>query len=181
VVSDVTRYDLTPYRELPLSRSRRKLRPVTVILMVLMTLLAITVATSGFSTITGHWSAGKAAFLLLPALVVAVAALAFSVGAPGATSLEVTDEDVVLEFERGRRWSQAWASPDFRLTIESAPALGPRSSQPVPIWVAYGPGLRSSFLSEEAYNDICQVARAHGLRMTSLPGRFRGARTLISR
>ncbi len=176
----MTRYDLAELDGIPLSRQHRRFRPVLVGVAVFAFLLGLFVATSGFRTLTGNWSAGKAAFLVLPALLVATACLGFATAAPGAVAVEVTDTGVAFAFPNGRVWRQPYAARDFRLPIERAPALGPRSSVPVPVWVAWGPGLGTSFITEAAYNDILERARALGLTIRPAPARFRGERVVIT-
>jgi hypothetical protein len=176
----VTRYDLSELDWLPLNRTRRWGRVAMVAMAAAMLVLIVFIATSGFHTITGNWSAGKAAFLLVPGLVIILGGIGFATSAPGALAVEVTDEGVVFEFRNGRRWEQRWGAKDFRLSIERAPALGPKSSVPVPVWVAYGPGRGFSFITEGAYNDIRQRATSLGLNVTRVYARFRGERMLIT-
>lgn len=175
MVRSTTRYDLTALADLPLIRTRRRARWVLLGLAVAMILLALFIATSGFRTVTGNWSAGKAAFLLLPALVVVVAMIGRATAAPGAASVEVNDEFVALRFPSGRVWRQHWSSPRFRLPLERVPAQGSHSSVPIPCWVATGPRLGDTFLTEDAYNEILRLAAARGMK--SSPGRshYRGS------
>ncbi len=125
-MNPVTRYDLSGLSWIPLNRQRRWGWATLVAIGAFAVYLLVVVATSGSNL--------KPLLFIAPALLVAVACLGFATTAPGAIAVEVTDAEVTLEFRNGRRWSQYWRMEDFRLAIERAPALGPRSSVPVPVW-----------------------------------------------
>ncbi len=162
-------YDLWGLRDLPSARRTRRGRPVLLGLTVLFLLLAAVGLLSALETTGGSTLANvRYLFAGTGLLGAAGCAYAFSLNLPGAEDLEVSVERVSLRFANGKEFRRNWDDSELDLRMEHALETSKRPE----IWVVYGPGLVTSFVPRDAYEEIRTTARSKGLRLSEGPGRY---------
>lgn len=162
----MTRYDLSPFRRMPVVRLLNALRWVLrcVTLLVILGLV--------WSLVTGPALTGErvAGFALL-FFIFGLGGFAGFASTPQATSLTVGTEGIFLEYGRSSSLVGRWDDPNVVLRGMRTDGVKDYTSRGKPLHSIWGrwKGLTESYIPHEAFEEVLQLAKEHGLRMEEVP------------
>lgn len=170
--SGAIEFDLSPTRGYPLARNARLGRWLT--LGVFFTIFGSTLYLAASLTLKSAWSLTDLIAIAFSVWINGVS-LYIAIGfTPQAEVLELDEAGFALRYPNGRTRIIRWDDKSLTVRLErTEPSAWPGRSVPS-MWVMLGSRPFQNYLTERAFDELIQRAKARGLNTSERPARRRG-------